>query len=63
MNLELNDAQTEALIGELDHIVRERPLPPQSTHCGTERDPSDAATGARTRASARAAALRATEQG
>jgi hypothetical protein len=32
-------------------------LPPQSTHCGTEGDPRDAPTGARTRASAPAAAL------
>jgi hypothetical protein len=43
---------------------RERPLPPQSLHCGTEGDPWDDAAGAHSPlTTAPATALRATEQG
>jgi hypothetical protein len=64
MRLELNDIQTEALIRELTQIIDNDRLSPQSPHCGAERDPRDAATGARTRGpAAPTTALRAAGQG
>lgn len=55
--LELTDEQTQVA----DHL--EDRYPPQSTHCGTEGDPGDAAAGARARAPAPATALGAAERG
>jgi hypothetical protein len=50
-HLELNDIQPEVLIRELSSIVQNDP-PPQPPYQGSEGDPWDAPTGARTRAAA-----------
>jgi hypothetical protein len=64
MNLELTDEQTEALIRELSHIIDGDRYPPQSTHCGTERDPWEVTAGGRPPGTAApATTLRAAEQG